>query len=205
MNIDEIINLVRKRTGMLIGCEEITPLFHFLNGCQCVLYCQGNSAKSSVLPLDFKYFGQYISLIIDNGNSGWHKGILKLCDGNEQKACKRFFELYDVFSNMTVVGYEKAVLSQYNLKYVESMEHGCTITQSREKQPLYINPILVYIIRLSISAFLTAVETQNNIECGGLYKNYEDLRKYLDSVFGKIDLWESYKGSPDFKSKTLYY
>lgn len=208
VSIQKAINIIRKRPGMYIGSEKITPLWHFLDGCQFILMLQDSHIKD-ILPLNFRYFNEYICARIGIcNNAGWCHNILNICNGDEKEALRRFFELYDDFNDVKINYFEWAVLSKYNIDCNNNMGKSCRMiyktTGFWEKQPRYINPLSAYIIKLSIPAFLVAVETEDNIECDSqLYKSSEIAKETLSSAFGDISSWNTYYDTPDFKDKDI--
>lgn len=88
----------RNRPAMFIGEKKISILRAFIDG-----YLLGAERDNTTLREKEKfaefhdwvanYFGWYES------TAGWKNIILKECNGNEESAVDKFFEIYDKFIN----------------------------------------------------------------------------------------------------------
>lgn len=86
MAIDDMINTIRKRPGMLLGNNSITALWHFLDGYQAAERDLGVYWKGELLPLRFKYMSEFTNIRLDCHNTlGWCSHILTFCNGDEKK------------------------------------------------------------------------------------------------------------------------
>lgn len=197
-----IIEKIRKRPGMYLGSNSITALQHFLNGCRFALRETGNDKADSLFPLDFYFMHEYTSLLFDlPDTAGWRNHIMWNCDGDEEKALNKFFELFDEFKKIRAEKCWRAVLSAENIAYNNGMEHGYSMPYVDGKQPVYSDPVCAYVIKLTISVYLLAVETAAEIRVkSSFYFSFEDAvgnRHFPEGAevyFGKIDGWTENDG-----------
>lgn len=192
----EFIETIRKRPGMYLGSNSITALWHFLNGCRFALREAGNEPYE-LFPLDFYFMHEYTKLMYGfyESTAGWRNHILRNCGNDEEKALFKFFELFDEFKEMRAEKCWRAVLSPENIAYSNGMEHAYSMCADK-KQPVYDNPICVYVIMLTIPAYLLAVETETELRVErSFYHSFEDAasnKRYPEGAevyFGKIDGW----------------
>ena len=196
MAIDDMINAIRKRPGMFLGNNSITALWHFLNGYQAAQRDIGVCWKGELFPLRFKYMSEFTNIRLDcHNNLGWCSHILTFCNDDEEKALDMFFGLYDEYKQIGMRRYWKAVLSEENIQWNNSMEHGASIGNNK-KEPIYADPVAVYVIELTISAYILAVETKNYIKLEPQFlQSFESAQNGTipcgaQTYFGKIDFWE---------------
>lgn len=199
MSIFNRIDCIRKRPGMYLGSSSIIALSHFLCGYQAAELDYGLYRREKLVPLQFEYMSEFTKMKLNSrDNLGWCHQILKFCDGDEEKALNQFFELYDEFVQIRIKRYWKAVLTEKNIQWNNSMEHAY-IMRENGKRPIYENPIAVYVIELSIPAYILAVETSNDMEIGTQFfpsfeqaKGSHTIPSGAGVYFGKIDLWEEF-------------
>lgn len=201
MAIDDMINTIRKRPGLFLGNNSITALWHFLNGYQAAERDFGVDWKGELFPLRFKYMSEFINIRLEcHNNLGWCSHILTFCNGDEKKALDMFFDLYDEYKQIGMKKYWKAVLSEENIQWNNSMEHGVSM-KNNEKGPMFVDPVAVYVIELTISAYILAVETLNYIKLEPrFFQSLESAKSgtipfSAQTYFGKIDSWEEVEGS----------
>lgn len=218
MSIYNIIDSIRKRPGMYLGDNSITSLRHYLDGYQAAEREFGAKRTGELFPLPFHYMHDYTSYRLKNPRSsmGWTLEILRSCDGDEEAALWKFFELYDGFVRVRMRRYWKAVLSEDNIAWNNQMEHAYTFRPKKtehgtgpyvfndynyEKGPVYLDPLAVYIIELTIPACILAVETASDIQVRRSYfaspesaKGTGHFSEGAEIYFGPIDLWEEFTG-----------
>lgn len=216
MSIFNIIENIRKWPGLYLGGKSITALSHFLNGYQIAERDLAVGRNGEIFPLSFQFMHDYTTYRLKNPHSamGWCDQILRSCDGDEETALWKFFELYDGFIRVRMRRYWKAVLSKDNIAWNNQMEHAYTIRPKKDnrsgpypfdeltyvKEPVYLNPLAVYMIELTIPAYILAVETVSAIELKPqFYFSSESAMKagHLQSAetyFGPIDSWEEFTG-----------
>ena len=109
--------------------------------------------------------------------------------------CFKFFELFDEFKKIRAERCWRAILSAENIAYNNSMEHGYALLGD-EKQPIYDNPVCAYVIKLTIPAYLLAVETNAELRIERQFYHtfehavgYNHFRGSAEEYFGKIDGW----------------
>lgn len=205
MNEYSLIETIRKRPGMYLGSNSITALMNFLHGYQFALHELrkfDDACPDNLFPLDFYFMHEYTTLLYDlyESTAGWRNHILWNCGGDEEKALFKFFELFDEFKEIHAEKCWQAVLSAENIAYNNSMEHSYSMCADK-KQPIYCDPICAYVIKLTIPAYLLAVETETVLRVErSFYHSFEDAaaNKYhpkgADGYFGKIDGWTEYNG-----------
>ncbi|MBO5030670.1 MAG: hypothetical protein J6D08_02090 [Lachnospiraceae bacterium] len=199
MSIFNIIEHIRKRPGMYLGSSSITALSHFLHGYQAAESDYGLYRRRELIPLQFEYMSEFTKIKLNSkDNLGWCSHILKYCNGDEVKALNQFFELYDEFIQVRIKKYWKAVLTEKNIQWNNSMEHAYTMSENGKK-PIYENPIAVYVIELTIPAYVLAIETSNDMKLETQFfasfeqaKGSHAIPPGAEVYFGKIDLWEEF-------------
>lgn len=199
-----LIQNIRKRPGAYLGCGKITPLLHFLNGYQWAEYESNNGVINNIIPLDFHYFSEYISIKTNAfNNAGWCYNILNYCNGDEHKALNCFFDFYDEFCEVKAEYFIKSVLTQENISCNNNMEHGYRVIND-QKCPMFTDPLSVYFVKLNFSAYLTVVETQKNIVCERrLFTSIERAMKEEIRCFGKIELGDKNTKSIEFEKNII--
>ena len=199
MGIFDRIDLIRRRPGMFIRSNSITALSHYLNGFQAAEQEYGICRKGKLFPLPFRYMHAYTEYRLQvHSNMDWCWQILNSCDGNEDVALQKFFEFYDGFKQVGMSRYWKAILSEDNIAWNDQMKGAC-----REgRAPIYCNPLAVYVIELTISAWILAVETTADVELE--FRFFTSLEKAkggslfpegAEVYFGHIDSWEEFTAS----------
>lgn len=207
IDVDMMIQTIRKRPGMFLGSEEITPLWHYLHGYQYAEYDSngGVCIVRSVVPLDLHYFSDYINIKTKGSDSrGWVTSLREYCNGDEHKALECFFKFYDDFRTVKAEYYIKSVLTEENISCHNNMEHGCRVINFR-KEPMYPDPVSVYIVKLDVPAYFVLVETKKNIICERrLYTSVEMAIK--DSglkCFGELRFGDKITGSAEFEKELI--
>ena len=200
-NIIEIIEKIRKRPALFLGSESITALWHFLNGYHMAEYDNDivSEPQKKLFPLDFYFMHSYVEFLLHrSGVSGWCSNILEACGGNEKAAFNKFFEIYDDFVSIGMKGYWKAELTESNIEYNNSMikVHCC---KNGKMEPIYRDPKAVYVIELSIPAYILVVETEVNVRITECFFNCADEAKGIgfskagaERYFGEIRQWKEF-------------
>lgn len=211
MAIDDMINTIRKRPGMFLGSNSITALWHFLDGYQAAEKDMGVSWKGAMFPLRFKYMSEFTNIRLEcHNNLGWCNNILTFCNGDEKKALDMFFDLYAEYKQIGMRRCWKAVLSEENIHWNNSTEHGVSMRNNR-KELMFADPVAVYVIELTISAYILAVETSNHIKLGPqFFHSLESVKNgtipfSAQIYFGKVDSWEELKSSNIDFGKNLIF
>jgi hypothetical protein len=86
----------RKRTPMFTGDEGISALESFMNGYSYATWSNDIEEKDEII---FNEFHDWVAGYFKwrESTAGWRRIILHECKGDEVKALKTFFELYDKF------------------------------------------------------------------------------------------------------------
>jgi hypothetical protein len=86
----------REKTPMYIGDWTITSLKAFIDG---YLYASWVKEMDDEDTVRFGKFHDYVANYFGwfDSTAGWKNIILKESNGDEEKALKKFFELYDLF------------------------------------------------------------------------------------------------------------
>lgn len=201
MSISNMIERIRKRPGMYLGSNNIIALWHFLNGYKFAERDSGVECNGTLFPLNFKYMSEFANVQLNcTNNLGWCHNILNFCNGNEDIALNKFFELYDEFNQVSMKGYWKAVLNEQNIYCNNSMERGYSM-KGNGREPMFKNPIAVYVIKLTIPAYILAIETSEDIRVEPQFFASDEQAKGhgipfgAESYFGEITMWEEYIAS----------
>ena len=202
MSISTMIHTIKKRPGLYLGSNSITALNHFLNGYQAAerdfgVPKNGIPKNTNLFPLPFRYMSEFTKIRLQNrSNLGWCHYILNVCNGDEEQALNTFFELYDEYEQIRMKRCWKAALTENNIEYNNSMEHGYSVRENK-KMPIFINPIAVYIVELTISAFILVVEASDEISIDPqFFKSFEgakgngSLPLGAQHYFGEINNWK---------------
>lgn len=197
---------IQTRPGMYLGSIALTPLHHYVDGYQAA-ECDLGICRHDLFPLDFYYMHNFTDFRLETKClcAGWCHNILTVCHGNEEKALNLFFELYQEFRQIEMKRYWKAILTKENIEWNDSMEHGHAVKE-HGAEPIYRNPIAVYVLELTIPVYMLVVETANEVRMEPLFfssieeaKGSNSIHSGAETYFGKIDIWE------EFKARNLYF
>lgn len=190
---------------MFLGSNSITALRHYLDGYQAAEREYAICRKDELFPLPFWCMHEYVAYCLkDSSVMGWNRLILNACDGAEEAALQKFFELYDEFRQIGMKRYWKAVLSKDNIAWNDQMKRARRCAYTDEKgnhimEPIYRNPLAVYVVELTISAWLLAVEMTDNIQLEPrFFASSEEAKgagrfpEGAEVYFGPIDSWEEF-------------
>ena len=204
MSIYNMIDTIRRRPSLYLGRNSITALRNYLDGYQAAEREYNICRKDELFPLPFWWMHEYVGYCLkDTSVKGWNGLILDACDGAEEAALHKFFELYDEFRQIGMKRYWKAVLSEDNIEWNDQMKRvrRCHIDErgNHIMEPVYRNPQAVYVVELTISAWLLAVETADNIQLETrFYASPEEAKRTgkfsggAEAYFGPIDSWEEF-------------
>lgn len=213
MSIFNLIDNIRKRPGMYLGGNSITALSHFLDGYQAAERELAADRNRGLFPLSFRYMHEYTGYRLkDHSNMGWCNQLLRSCDGDEEAALWKFFEFYDGFTRVRMRRYWKAILSGDNIAWNNRMEHSYRMRpkvsetgfytvkeMSFVKEPIYFDPLAVYVIELTIPAYILVVETASSIRLDPFFFSSPESAKGnglfpegAEIYFGPIDSWEEF-------------
>ena len=210
MSVSNMIDTIRKRPGMYLGSNNITALMHFIDGYRFAEWELAVCRKGELFPLPFQYMHEYTGYRLKySDNSGWCNQILRSCDGDEEAAFWKFYEIYDEFNLVRMKRYWKAVLSEDNIAWNNQMKHSYAMQRLKVngkyfdvKEPIYKDPRAVYVMELTIPAYILAVETANDIRLDSrFFTSYEQAKgkqcipEGAEVYFGPIDRWEEFNGS----------
>lgn len=218
MSIYNMLDSIRKVPALYLGSKSITSLLHYLNGYQAAERELDAKRNGELFPLPFQYMHDYTSYRLKNPPSsmGWCDQILRSCEGDEEAALWKFYELYDGFIRVRMRRYWKAVLSRDNIAWNDQMEHAYMIRPKKiehgtgpfrynewdyVKGPIYLDPLVVYMIELTIPAYILAVETASDIQLKlSFFSSPESAKgtghfpEGAEIYFGPIDSWEEFTG-----------
>lgn len=203
MSVSSIIETIRKRPGMYLGSNSITDLSHFLDGYVMAEKEHDVYWRKEMFPLDFEFIDEFTKIRLKKFNNlGWWNHILDYCEADEEKALNKFFELYDEFNQVGMKRYWKAVLSEDNIQCNNSMKNICTVRYDKGKEPAFFNPVAVYVIELTIPAYILVVETMDDIRFElQFFRSAKEAKENgcipsgAEIYFGKIDSWEEVQAS----------
>lgn len=204
---------------MFLGSNSISALRHYLQGYQVAERDHAIYREEKLFPLPFGYMHAYTEFRLNNHDTrGWYYLILNSCDGVEDVALQKFFELYDGFIRVRMQRYWKAVLTEDNIACNNQMRRNCscsarpgytgfgvgryTIDDMAVREPIYHNPLAAYVIELTIPAYICIVETAADIRpVYTFFLSSERARKYTESLFDPIDSWEEFTAHNIFFDK----
>lgn len=222
MDIFDMIDMIRKRPGMFIGSNSITPLIHYLNGFQAAEREYGICQKRKLFPLPFRYMHEYTQYRLQvHSTIDWCRQILNSCDGDEETALQKFFEFYDGFKQVGMNRYWKAILSEDNIAWNDQMKGARRFDSSNSDasgpglnalaglpdgepifEPIFHSPLAVYVMELTISACILAVETATDVRLEIRFfpsperaKGHSLFPEGAEIYFGPIDSWEEFTAS----------
>lgn len=86
----------RNRTAVYIGDKKITALKSFIDGYFYATWTNDIQVDDNI---KFDDFHDWVATQFNwkESTAGWHRIILQECNGNEELAIDKFFELYDKF------------------------------------------------------------------------------------------------------------
>lgn len=205
--LHRMIRQIQTRPGMFIGSNELTPLFRFLAGYRAAERDLGVYWHGNLFPLDFQFMHSFVDARLQTNRAcaGWCHNILAFCHGDEEKALDLFFELYREFMHIGMKRYWKAVLTTDHIDRNNKMEHCYAMTE-QGKEPVYKDPVAVYVLELTISVYMLIVETAKEVRTQTLFFSSAEEAKGRGRIpggaefyFGKIDTWE------EFEAENLYF
>lgn len=205
--IHRMIRQIQTRPGMYIGSNAITPLFYFLEGYRAAERDLGVCWHGNLFPLDFRFMHSFADarLHTECVCAGWCHNMLTFCHGDEEKALNLFFDLYQEFIHVEMKRYWRAVLTKENIERNDKAER-CCVMKEHGPEPVYKNPIAVYVLELTIPAYMLIVETTNEVHTETLFFSSAEEAKGngcipsgAEAYFGKIYTWE------EFEANNLYF
>lgn len=205
--LHRMIRQIQTRPGMYIGSNTLTPLSHFLDGYRAAERDFSVCRHGNLFPLDFKFMHSFtdVRLHTECVCAGWCRNMLTYCHGDEQKALSLFFDLYQEFIDIEMKRYWKAILTKENIERNNKMEH-CYVVKEHRPEPFYQDPIAVYVLELTIPAYMLIVETTTEVHAETLFFSSAEEAKGngcipggAEAYFGKIDAWE------EFEANNLYF
>lgn len=205
--LHQMIQQIQKRPGMYIGSNALTPLSLFLAGYRAAERDFGICWYGGIFPLDFQFMHSFVDVRLQTKHvcAGWCRNILTFCHGDEEKALNLFFNLYQEFIHIEMKRYWKAVLTKENIEQNDKMERTCSVKEQGQ-EPIFKNPISVYILELTISAYVLIVETTNEVIAESCFftsaeeaKGNSLIPMGAEAYFGKINIWE------EFEANSLYF
>lgn len=122
--------------------------------------------------------------------------ILERSGYDEQKGFYIFYELFNKFKNLTVESCEKITLSEENITFHNTDEHAPRSIVGPNldiEEPVYKNPEVVYIIRLTDNAgYLLLINTNiTHILSQWIFKSKQRVKQYVRTYFGNnLPDWE---------------
>lgn len=192
---------------MYIGSNALTPLSHFLEGYRAAERDLGVCWHGNLFPLDFRFMHSFADarLHTECVCAGWCHNMLTFCHGDEEKALNLFFDLYQEFIQVEMKRYWRAILTKENIERNDKAER-CCVMKEHGPEPVYKNPIAVYVLELTIPAYMLIVETTNEVHTETLFFSSAEEAKGnsffpsgAETYFGKIDTWE------EFEANNLYF
>ncbi len=209
--LHRMILQIQTRPGMYLGSIALTPLEHFINGYQAAERDYGINWHGYLFPLNFYYMHNFADFWLKTEClcAGWCYNILTVCHGDEEKALNLFFDLYQEFRQLEMKRYWKAILTKENIEWNDNMEHAC-IMGEYGKEPIYKNPIALYVLELTIPAYMLVVETEREVHTEALFfssaegtKKNSRIQGGVEKYFGKINIWEEVEANNLYFDKSI--
>jgi len=191
------LELIRKMPGAYIGATNLSLLQQNMYGYIDALEEFNIEERSkSLFPLPLRYLNEYVANWYNYSNtpSGWRNIILEHNNLDEEKSFFEFYKLYDAFIALSSKSCDKAILSKENIEYHYTDKNVPRIViNSFKTEPLYKNPIVIYLIELSDNSgyLLVVITEEETILEHEIYKNKRRVMLYIESCFGKILKWEN--------------
>lgn len=207
----QMIQQIQKYPKAYLGSKALTPLFHFIGGYRAAKRDLGVCWHGSLFPLDFYFMHHFVDfqLKMDCSSAGWYYNVLMFCRGDEEKALNLFFDLYQEFMHLRMKRYWKAILTKKNIALNEEMERRCA-EMAHRTEPVHKNPVAVYVLELTIPAYMLIVETTNEVRFEPwLFSSIKEAKgnglipRGAESYFGKIDTWEEYEADNLYFDKVI--
>lgn len=205
--LHRMIRQIQTRPGMYIGSNTLTPLSHFLNGYRAAERDLDVCWHGNLFPLDFTFMHSFTAARLHTGcaSAGWCHNMLTFCHGDEEKALNLFFDLYQEFTEVEMKRYWRAILTEENIERNNKMER-CYAVREHGPEPIYQDPIAVYVLELTIPSYMLIAETAKEVHAKTPFfssaekaKGNSCIPEGAEVYFGKIDAWE------EFKANNLYF
>jgi hypothetical protein len=101
-NLYGLINQVKGRPGFYFDADNISALYHFVNGYVQALVAKNIDEAETPPFQDFHEFVRHRTKFSES-TSGWRNMLLNFNGNDEAKALAMFFALFEEFTNPTVV------------------------------------------------------------------------------------------------------
>lgn len=191
------IEVMRHRPAMYLGRISLTALYDYLGGFQHAMYGLSKDGIKKLIPLPFIFFNDYVANYYNwyEATTGWKNIILREMNNDDEKGLWTFYELFDSFKALSIQSCVFAILNKesINYHYTDEFAPKCSQPPDYEKrEPLYINPNVVYMIELTCNAgYLCLVETdsQHRLE-HKIYKRKEEIEAFVKQCFGLALEWK---------------
>ncbi|ARS41322.1 hypothetical protein CA265_17340 [Sphingobacteriaceae bacterium GW460-11-11-14-LB5] len=159
-NLYEFIDLTKVRTAMYIGDESLSALYFCIGGYYWACGINGTDEK---LQPDFSLFHDFVAnyYLYRDSTAGWKNIILAENFGDEKRALKEFYKLFDMFRTMPKIINAKKIL----FKILDQLINGTILTKISNEQ-------------LSISL----KDLAHRLEESKFYSNYKEILSDLEEL-----------------------
>jgi hypothetical protein len=218
------IEMIRQRPGMYIGKNSITVMYHYLCGFTAALHRLGEGKAAKLLPLPYMFFNDYVSNHYYKKQSamGWCGLILEENDKKKKKSLDVFFELFSNFMALSIRHCQYDKISGDAVSYHHTSEYAPKIIRQHDEkptkaicpqdykpeEPLYLNPVEVYLIELSDAGYMFMVNTdsQHRVE-RKIYISENEAKDHIRQCFGPYINWNeiSIGNNIDFTMEVVNY
>ena len=202
------IEMIRQTPILYIGRKSVSALYHHIMGFGSAMHRFGITDKiEKLLPLPIMqgYFHDYVANYYNYSEStaGWCNIILQENDFDEEKGYEMFLKLFDIFSSLSIQHCLYAKLNGDAISYHNTNKYAPKKTLAPDYvqiEPLYRNPVEVYLFELSHNAgyiHMINTDTQHCLHTG-MHKHENNAAAYLKNSFGPDFRWcdmdvENYK------------
>ncbi|MCL2047050.1 MAG: hypothetical protein FWG88_11800 [Oscillospiraceae bacterium] len=197
--IQHEIENIKNKPYLHLGNNNLSTMHTYLNGFTAALHLLKIENKTDMLlPLPFEFFHDFVSFryIGQQSSAGWCRIILETNNNDEEASLKVFFQLHSDFLDLSIKNCKYSQLSEIERGYHKTHPNVPTraVAPDFKPEPLFINPIEVYIIELTSSNCIVLVNT-NTSHClyQRLFGNESEANHFIEQCFGSSLNWVNKK------------
>ena len=204
----DLLEGIRPRPSMYLGKPSISLLQAYINGfSHAYAGLKKEKEQKTFLPLPFWFFHEFVKNYYKAYEStpGWCSIILQNNNFDDEKSLEAFYNLIDIYKNLSVVNCQVADISQsqndYNIS--NKLAPKYSIGTNPRLYPVFPNTKKVFIYELSDSAgYVCAIETENELQIAQTIKRRKsEISNYFSSLFGEKLQWEKTKFKTELDKK----
>lgn len=197
-----ILEEIRNCPALYLGKASLIRLESFVHGYLTAFDdLQVTHGSEKLFPLPYWLFDSYVSSRYPSHGceAGWSTIILKECREDDEKSFCTFYTLYDEFAALKAKSCCKVHLNKNNIAFHTAngrAPHRIISSKKLNKtEPLYKNPVEVYLIELTNNAgFLCFIrESNRNVLENRIFLHEQEAMQFSEACFGKLQGWEEAK------------